>query len=61
MTSSILSSGSRSLGPASNRPDDGDEDGFADDELLKALEAEYGIEGDFTVRTFPFVSGCIAH
>jgi hypothetical protein len=28
---------------------DRDDDSYADEELLRELEAEYGIEGDFTV------------
>ena len=48
------------MGPALNHADDRDEDAFADDELLKALEAEYGIEGDFTVRTLSSGLGCNA-
>ncbi|GHJ85515.1 hypothetical protein NliqN6_1917 [Naganishia liquefaciens] len=46
----IAHAGSRGGARVSSFPEEREEDPFADDELLKALEAEYGIEGDFTLR-----------
>lgn len=34
-----------------NEQEEREADAYADDALLRALEEEYGIEGDFTVST----------